>query len=86
MVTQVTALRLREMASIEQQKRLRDPIAVFTDNEGYMYVTDYGSHRIQIYKKEAHALEPFEISDPLRQSLQGNCHHNRYVFLMRQNH
>ena len=66
MVTQVTALRLREMASIEQQKRLRDPIAVLTDNEGYMYVTDYGSHRIQIYKKEAHVLEAHEISDPLR--------------------
>ena len=66
MVTQVTALRLREMASIEQQKRLRDPIAVLTDFEGHMYVTDYGSHRIQIYKKETHALEPYEISDPLR--------------------
>jgi len=66
MVTQVTALRLREMASIEQQKRLRDPISVITDNEGYMYVTDYGSHRIQIYKKETHVLEAHEISDPLR--------------------
>ena len=54
-------LRLRDMATLEPQKRLRAPIAVHVDAEGRLYVGDYGSHRIQIYQKEAYALGPADV-------------------------
>ena len=31
-----------------------------------MYITDYGSDRIQMYKKEAYPLEPDEITEEQR--------------------
>jgi len=31
-----------------------------------MYVADYESYRVQIYQKEAIALDPDQISPPLR--------------------
>ncbi|MCY3638116.1 MAG: NHL repeat-containing protein [Chloroflexi bacterium] len=59
-------LRLREMADLEATKRFRAPLTVRTDDEGKLYVCDFGSHRIQIYKKEAYALNEQEIAPPLR--------------------
>jgi DNA-binding beta-propeller fold protein YncE len=59
-------LRLREMAYLEEQKRLRGPASVRVDNEGRLYIADYGCHRVQIYKKEAYPLGPDEIAPPLR--------------------
>ena len=59
-------LRLREMADLEATKRLRAPLTVRVDDEGRLYITDFGSHRIQIYKKEAYALSEAEIAPPLR--------------------
>ncbi len=66
MITNLTALRLREMTSLEPQKRLRWPTSVAIDGQGRMYVADYGSHRVQVYKKEVHPLGPDEIAPELR--------------------
>ena len=59
-------LRLREMADLEATKRLRAPLTVRVDEENRLYITDFGSHRIQIYKKEAYPLNEREIAPPLR--------------------
>ena len=63
MMTNLKAMRLREMTSLEPQKRLRWPVSVRADNQGRMYALDYGSHRVQVYQKEALPLEPHEIAD-----------------------
>ena len=63
MKSNVKALRLREMASLEPQKRLRWPVSARVYGKT-MYIADYGSDRIQIYQKEAYPLEPHEISEP----------------------
>lgn len=66
MITNLKALRLREMTSVEPQKRLRWPVSVRLDGKGKMYVGDYGSHRIQIYEKDAMALDENGIAPPMR--------------------
>ncbi len=58
-------LRLREMANLEEQRLLRAPCSVRVDGQGLMYVPDLGSHRVQVYKKEAYVLEADEIMPPL---------------------
>ena len=65
MKSNVKALRLREMASLEPQKRVRWPVSVRVDGPS-MYIADYGSDRVQVYQKEAYPLEPHEISEPQR--------------------
>ena len=59
-------LRLRQMASLEPQKRLRRPRSVRVDDQGRMFVPDYESFRVQVYQKEAIALTADQISPPLR--------------------
>ncbi|MEE8337279.1 MAG: NHL repeat-containing protein [Dehalococcoidia bacterium] len=54
-------LRLRDMANLEPAKLFRTPASVKLDADGYMYVADYGGHRIQIYKKEAYPLAAAEV-------------------------
>jgi len=54
-------LRAREMTTLEQQQRFRGPCNVRLDAEGRMYVPDFGSHRIQVYKKEAYPLTEDDI-------------------------
>ena len=54
-------LRLRDMTTLEQQKRFRAPASVRVDGEGTMYVADYGCHRIQVYRKEAYPLTAAEV-------------------------
>jgi DNA-binding beta-propeller fold protein YncE len=66
MLTNARPNRLREMANLEPQKRLRSPKSVRVDAQGRMYVTDYGSYRVQIYQKEVSPLDPEQISPPLR--------------------
>ena len=66
MMSNAKPLRLREMACLEPQKRLRGPHSVRLDDEGRLYVTDFASHRVQVYKKEAYALGPDEIIPELR--------------------
>ncbi len=65
MKSNVKALRLREMASLEPQKRVRWPVSVRVDGQT-MYIADYGSDRVQVYQKEAYPLEPHEISEVQR--------------------
>ena len=55
-------LRLRDMSRLEAGRRLRGPISVRVDDEGRLYIPDYGSHRVQIYKKEAYALTESQIA------------------------
>jgi DNA-binding beta-propeller fold protein YncE len=62
------ALRAREMATLEESRRLRGPASVRfnTSNtseadDGLMYIPDFGCHRIQVYRKEAYDLTPDEI-------------------------
>lgn len=54
-------LRAREMTTLEPSRRLRGPTSVRLDREGRMYITDFGCHRIQVYKKEAYPLTPDDI-------------------------
>jgi len=53
-------LRGREMTTLEIQKRFRGPASVRVYGD-LMYVPDFGSHRIQVYKKEAYALTEADI-------------------------
>ncbi len=61
MVSNLMAMRIREMTSLEPQKRFRWPTSVRTDSQGRMYVADYGSHRVQVYRKEAVRLGEGQI-------------------------
>jgi NHL repeat/SMP-30/Gluconolactonase/LRE-like region len=54
-------LRGREMTALGPSKRLRGPASVRLDAEGRMYIPDFGSHRIQVYRKEAYRLTPEQI-------------------------
>ena len=57
-------LRIRETTPLGQSKRLRSPSSVRIDDEGHLYITDHGCHRIQVYKKEAYPLTPEELLPP----------------------
>jgi DNA-binding beta-propeller fold protein YncE len=59
--TNAKVLRLRETTTLGPSKRLRGPAAVQVDAEGHLYIADYGSHRIQVYRKEAYPLRPEEL-------------------------
>ena len=59
-------MRLREMTSLEPQKRFRRPTSVTVDGRGRMFVTDFGSYRVQVYQKQAIALTPDQIGPELR--------------------
>ncbi|MDA0352068.1 MAG: NHL repeat-containing protein [Chloroflexi bacterium] len=54
-------LRLRDMAHLEPQKRFRSPVSVHVDDAGQMIVGDYGSHRFQVYQKDALPLAASEV-------------------------
>jgi sugar lactone lactonase YvrE len=54
-------LRLRDMTTLEKQKRLRVPVAVKIDDEGHLMIGDFGSHRIQVYKKDAQPLSAADV-------------------------
>ena len=54
-------LRAREMTTLEESKRLRGPASVRVDDNGFLYIPDFGSHRIQVYRKEAYELTEEEI-------------------------
>ena len=66
LLTNALPLRLREMANLEPQKRLRSPKSVVVDDQGRLYIADYNSFRVQVYQKEAIHLEPGQILPPLR--------------------
>jgi DNA-binding beta-propeller fold protein YncE len=54
-------LRAREMTTLEESKRLRGPASVRIGTDGFMYVPDFGSHRIQVYRKEAYELTDQDV-------------------------
>ena len=54
-------LRAREMTTLEESARLRGPASVRIAGGGFMYVPDFGSHRIQVYRKEAYVLTEDEV-------------------------
>ncbi len=58
-------LRLREMTSVEPQKLLRFPQGLTYQN-GRLYICDFGSHRVQVYQKDAEPLDEGQILQPLR--------------------
>ena len=62
LMANATSLRQREMMCIETQKLLRRLQSATVDAEGRLFIADYGRHRIQIYQKEAYALEPGQIA------------------------
>ena len=59
-------LRLREMTVLEPQKRLRGPRSMHVDDQGRLFIPDYGSYRVQVYQKDAIPLAEGQISPPLR--------------------
>ena len=66
MMSNLVALRIRDETPIEPQKRLRWPTSSTMGPDGRLYICDYGSHRIQVYKKEIISLGENEIGDSLR--------------------
>ena len=66
MMSNLVALRIRDEIPIEPQKRLRWPTTTTIGPDGRLYISDYGSHRIQVYKKEIILLGEDEIGDSLR--------------------
>ena len=63
MLANAQSLRFREMTSLEHTKRLRSPTSVRLDGQGRLYITDYVSHRVQVYKKDTFPLEPDQIAE-----------------------
>jgi DNA-binding beta-propeller fold protein YncE len=59
-------LRLRDLANLAPQKLFRGPMSVKVDANRCLYVADYGSHRIQVYKKECDVLEESDIGPVLK--------------------
>ena len=66
LMSNARVLRLREMTDLEPQKRLRNPRSVRFDDQGRMYIPDFGSFRVKVYQKDVIPLEPGEIDVPLR--------------------
>ena len=59
-------LRLREMSNLAEQRLTARPLlGAGRWAWGRLYVPDLGSHRVQVYEKEAYVLEADEIMPPL---------------------
>lgn len=66
MLTNARPNRLRDMADLEPQKRLRSPKSVRIDDQGRLFIADYWSYRVQVYQKDVIRLAPDEMVAPLR--------------------
>ena len=66
MMTNASPNRIRDMAVLEPQKRLRLPRSIAVDSDMRLYIADTGSYRIQIYQKEAIHLTPQQFAPPMR--------------------
>ncbi|PZC44203.1 MAG: DNA-binding beta-propeller fold protein YncE [Chloroflexi bacterium] len=53
-------LRMREMTTLEAQKRFRAPASVRVDGDR-LFVADFGFHRVQVYRKEAYPLSAADV-------------------------
>ena len=65
MLTNAYPNRLRDMADLEKEKRLRAPRSVRVDGD-LMYVADYKSYRVQVYRNEAIPLDEHQLAPPMR--------------------
>ena len=62
-------LRLREMTSLDPVKDLRHPQGLTVDGDK-LYICDFGSHRVQVFQKEAYPLSEDQIMpEPLAPTL-----------------
>ena len=66
MLTNASSNRLRDMADLEIQKRLRDPRSVRIDDKGRLYIPDHRSFRVQIYQNEVIPLDETQFGPPRR--------------------
>jgi len=66
MMTNASPNRIRDMAVLEPQKRLRQPRSIAVDSDMRLYITDTGSYRIQVYQKEAIHLNSQQFAPPMR--------------------
>jgi DNA-binding beta-propeller fold protein YncE len=66
MLTNASPNRIRDMAVLEPQKRLRQPRSIAVDAAGHLIITDTGSYRLQVYQKEVIRLEPHQFAPPMR--------------------
>lgn len=66
MMTNAGPNRIRDMSVLEPQRLLRGPKSITVDQERRLFITDTGSYRIQVYKKEAIHLEPHQFGPPRR--------------------
>ena len=61
MMANARAMRAREMTTLEDSSRLRGPVSVRLGEDGLLFIPDFGSHRIQIYRKEAYVMDEGQI-------------------------
>ena len=66
MRTRLRVARIRATADLEAEKLFRGPRSVRVRDDGLMFVPDFESYRIQVYRKEAFQLAPHEIAPPLK--------------------
>ena len=59
-------LRLRAMSDVEKTQLLDVPMTIRVDGDFRLFITDFGNHRIQIYKKDAIELSPDQIAPEMR--------------------
>jgi DNA-binding beta-propeller fold protein YncE len=59
-------LRLRAMADFEKTQTLSVPMTVKVDRDLRLFITDFGNHRIQVYKKDAIELSEEQIAPLMR--------------------
>ena len=52
------------MNRFENQKLFRVHVSCTFDNENKLWVVEYGSHRVQVYQKDAERLQPKEREPP----------------------
>lgn len=60
--TSPRVLRIREMGKMEELEVLRAPRSCLMDSKNRLLIPDFGSHRIQVYKKEVYPLTETEIA------------------------
>ena len=66
MLTNAVSNRLRESGRLEDEKFLRRPRSVRIDNKFRLFIPDYESYRIQVYKKDFVLLDETQLASPLR--------------------
>lgn len=66
MLTNAVSNRLRESGRLEDEKYLRKPRSVRIDSEFRLFIPDYESYRVQIYKKDFIELDNTQFAPALR--------------------